>query len=266
MSEGAVSGMSLRAVVVAGAVAGLLGPAGPAVAACHAFTVSVSPSTVNEGGSVTVRVERDADVNPSAVRVRTVDGTAKAGSDYAAADRTVQFTEGTTESFVVATTNDSAREGAETFRVELVEGSGAGCPANPNFSYGPPATVTIRANDQPLPTSPPPATPRPTSRPTSAPTTTSRSPLPVVSSRPATTTTAPATPVRTTSPAALTMTPVPLRTSASPSAVPSDTASPTPATLADPDGGGLPLVPVALGGLALAALLGVAGFRLLRTR
>ena len=256
-----MSTMSLRAAVVAGVVAALLGPVRPAVAACHAFTISVSPSTVDEGGSVTVRVDRDGDVSPSSVRVRTVDRTAKAGSDYAASDRTVTFTDGTRESFVVGTTDDGAREGAETFRVELVEGSGAGC--GTSYVYGPPAVVTIRANDQPLPTSPPPTT----RRPTSPPPTVSRSPLPVVSSRPATTTTAPATPARTTSPASVTMTPVPLRTSASPSHVPSSPAgSPAPAAQADPDSGGLPVVPLALGALALAGLLGVAGFRLRRAR
>ena len=253
--------MSLRLGVVVGVVAGLLGPAQPAFAQCHAFTISASPGTVDEGGSVTVTVERDGDVGPSSVRVRTVDGTAQAGSDYAGVtDRTVQFTEGTTESFVVGTTNDTAKEGAETFRVELVEDSGAGCATNPNFVYGPPATVTIRASDQPLPTTPPATTPPPRTSPPAT-----RSPVPVLSSRPATTTSAPpASPTRTASPLPTTTSPSPTTASASPTESPTESAFDVPRRRAA--GRGVPVVPIALGGLVLAALLGVAGFRLLRAR
>ncbi|MGH2758142.1 MAG: hypothetical protein ACRDKJ_01105, partial [Actinomycetota bacterium] len=71
-----------RAVVVLAVVGAsqLLG--GPAQAACHAFTVSASPTSPAEGGRVTVTVSRDGAVNPSSVRVSTIDETARAPSDY----------------------------------------------------------------------------------------------------------------------------------------------------------------------------------------
>lgn len=68
-----------------------------ALVACHAFTVSASPSPVDEGGSVTVTVRRDAAVNPSNISVETVNESAIAGQDYTGIQKQpVNFTEGTT--------------------------------------------------------------------------------------------------------------------------------------------------------------------------
>src|SRR4051812_14473237 len=55
-----------RALVVAGLGGALLVVQAPdALASCHAFTVSASPSTVAEGGTVTVTVTRDGNVRES---------------------------------------------------------------------------------------------------------------------------------------------------------------------------------------------------------
>jgi hypothetical protein len=135
-----------------------------AFAACHAFTISASPTTVTPGGHVTVTVKRDGALNPSSVDVRTVDGSARSGQDYAGGRRTISFTTETEKSYTIATMKDSTPDAAETFRIELVPGSGSGCEINPNFTYGPPVTVTISASVHPSPTSSPrtsPAQPTP---------------------------------------------------------------------------------------------------------
>ena len=110
-------------------------------------------------------VHRDGALNPSAVDVSTVDGTAKSGRDFAGGRRTISFTTETAKSFPIAITNDSAPEPSETFQVELVRGSGSGCAIDPNFTYGPPVRITIRASDQPTPVPTPSAAP---ARPTTA--------------------------------------------------------------------------------------------------
>jgi hypothetical protein len=138
-------------------------PMTDAQAACQAFTVTASPTTAAEGGQVLVTVHRDAALNPSAVDVSTVDGSAKSGRDFAGGRRTISFTTETQKSFSVAITNDSAPEPSETFQVTLVRGSGSGCAIDPNFTYGPPVRITIRASDQSAPVPTPSASPaRPT--------------------------------------------------------------------------------------------------------
>lgn len=135
-----------------------------AFAACHAFTISASPTTVTEGGTVTVTVKRDGALNPSSVDVRTTDGSARSGQDFAGGRKTISFTTETAKSYTIAIINDTTPEPAETFGVQLVAGSGSGCAINPNFSYGPPVTITIGASDQPgapSPRSSPPAPPAP---------------------------------------------------------------------------------------------------------
>lgn len=114
-------------------------------AACHAFTVSASPGTVAEGGTVTVTVKRDANLSPSQVDVSTIDETATGGQDYTPVNQTVAFTNDTQKTLTIPITDDAATEGAETFRVHL--SNPGGCAVNPNFSLGPDATVTISAND-----------------------------------------------------------------------------------------------------------------------
>lgn len=123
-----------------------------AQAACHIFTVTADPSTADEGTTVTLTISRDAAVNPSSVRVRTVDGTATAGSDYEALDERVEFTSETEMTRDVQVLDDDDVEDDETFVVELSEGEG--CEVNPNFTYGS-DTVTIADDDvapQPSPT------------------------------------------------------------------------------------------------------------------
>jgi len=119
----------------------------PAQAACHAFTISAAPTTVAEGGTVTVTVGRDAGVNPSSVEVVSVNETAVAGQDYTAVQRRVSMSTETSQTFTVATTNDSTPEPAETFKLHLQ--NAGGCAVNPNFGYGPDARVTIQDNDPP---------------------------------------------------------------------------------------------------------------------
>jgi hypothetical protein len=144
---------------------GLVVHSGTAYAACHAFDISVSPSSVSEGATLTVTVTRDGAVMPSSVDVRSVDGTARAGSDFPAVRRTVAFTSEVQKSFTVAITDDKAAEGSEAFRMELVQGSATGCEINTNFSYGPPASVTIKPSDQPAATrQPQPSTNPPSTR------------------------------------------------------------------------------------------------------
>lgn len=150
----------LAAVVVAGGV--LVVGASPGVAACHAFTIDVSPASVAEGASVTVTVERDAAVADSSIDVKSVDETAKAGGDYTAVNRKISFTGSSTQqTFNVATTNDAAAEASETFRLEM--SNPGGCAVNPNFDFDDTATVTIADNDQ---VAPAPTTAKPIASPT----------------------------------------------------------------------------------------------------
>lgn len=127
---------------------------GTAHAACHAFTVEASPSTADEGMTVTVTIKRDADVDPSSVRVRTVDETATGGSDYTPLDERVEFSSGTEQEREVDILDDQDAEEDETFGIELSEGEG--CTVNPNFTYDS-TTVTIADDDPADDTSPSPS-------------------------------------------------------------------------------------------------------------
>lgn len=131
-------------------VCGWLGWAEPAAAACHSFTVSASPAMVKEGGKVTVTVQRDSGVNPSQVRVSSIDETATGGNDFEKVDRTVSFTAETSQSFTVAIIQDTVAEPAEVFRLHLSDA--AGCAVNPAFSLGPDFRVTIEDDDGPTTT------------------------------------------------------------------------------------------------------------------
>lgn len=124
-----------------------------AQAACHAFTVAVSPAVVDEGGTVRITVSRDAAVNPSSIDVSTIDESAKASSDYTPINETVSFTTETTKTLTLRTIDDAASEPAETLRVHLSNPSG--CTVNPNFSMSPDAQVTIKASDAQVTTVPP---------------------------------------------------------------------------------------------------------------
>lgn len=195
--------MSYRSVLLAaiglGAVGSLVGPAPPALAACHSFTVEVEPSSVAEGAAVTVTVRRDAGVGPSQIDIETVDGSARGGSDYeAVARRTVSFAGETEQSFEVVTLDDPESESSETFRLHLSNPDG--CSVNPNFVLGPDAEVTITDNDVPDTTAVPP--PLSTASPRSTTTTTSEA-APAVST--STTAAAPVDDPATTNPTTTTI-------------------------------------------------------------
>ena len=155
----------LFAVMLLTAFAVVIAP--PAAAACHAFTFqSINPASVGEGGTVTVTVSRDGGVGTSSVMVTSINGTAQAGQDFPAVQRTVTIpAPETAASFTVSTTNDTSPEPAESFKLHL--SNGAGC-SNTQYSYGPDATITIQDNDAAPVTQPAPATAAPTAAPTTA--------------------------------------------------------------------------------------------------
>jgi hypothetical protein len=191
-----------------------------AQAACHFFTVGAS-SSVNEGDKVNVIIERDAAAAPSSVRVRTVNGTAKAPGDFTASDQRVEFTNETQKTVTISTKEDAVSESSEVFQVAVSDGEG--CAVNPNFSYGDPASITIKDDDVPAPTT----------------------------TKPPATTIIPAN-TRTPTPSS---SPTP---SASPTPTPSESASPSPTISATPvpveEDGGFPWLPVlAVVGFAAAA-------------
>lgn len=78
----------------------------------------ISAPNVTEGGSVVFTVTRSGNTAVAAsVSYGTRDVTAAAGTDYTAASGTLNFTSGqTSKTFNVATTNDTAYEGSESFR------------------------------------------------------------------------------------------------------------------------------------------------------
>lgn len=175
-----------------------------ASAACHFFTVGAS-SSVTEGNTVSVIVERDAALADSSVRVTTVDGSAKAPADYEKVDQRVEFTGDETQKTIkVKTTEDVVAESSEAFQVKVSDAQG--CAPNQNYGYGDPAAVTIKDDDAvpaptpsptprrvvrtPLPTETPSATPTPTGSATPSPT-----PKPTKSPKPSPTETATLTPV-----------------------------------------------------------------------
>lgn len=155
--------MSHRLAYVLGAalVLPLIVAIGSPAGACghSAYFVSGAYSTT-EGSSVNVAIRRDANScgGPSSVEYATVDGTAKAGSDYTAVSGTATFEMGpdpaAQRTFAVPIIKDSEAEGAETFTVVLRMSAAKGVIS----SLGPPATVTIAANTQsapaPSPTAP----------------------------------------------------------------------------------------------------------------
>lgn len=160
-----------RIALVGGLLGGatLVASAGPAVGACHSFSVKATPARVNEGTKVKVTVSRDNASDPSSIEVETVDDTAAAGQDYTKIQRTIAFTNETEQSFDIATTNDTANEGDETFKIHLSNPSG--CKSNPSFVVGDDADVIIAASDAPSATAVAPTTPAP-----SAPATTAQPP------------------------------------------------------------------------------------------
>ena len=171
----------------------VLVPAAPAFAPCHVISFDGDPYSVGEGaGKVTVTVSNGGGQGTPTVEYETVNGTAKAGSDYVSSSGTIQFVQGDSDVTVdIGVTNDTADEPDETFTVRLKNPSNGGCNPAP-FIQEDTATVAIQDNDekaivQPTPT----PTPTKTSSPKPKPSTASASPSPIPASpSPRTTTTA----------------------------------------------------------------------------
>ena len=108
-------------------------------------TLSVADATVEEGARLEFQVSLSKAVDDQVlVTYRTVDATARAGSDYEAASGTLTFAPGQTRKTVqVITLDDAHDEGQETFTLRLSAASGARITDNE-------ATGTI-SNSDPLP-------------------------------------------------------------------------------------------------------------------
>ena len=89
--------------------------------------LSIGDTSVNEGGNARFTVTLDTESeNPVTVRYRTSNGTARAGSDYEAADDTLTIPAETKTGFIeVQTTEDGDYEADETFTVRLSSPVGA---------------------------------------------------------------------------------------------------------------------------------------------
>lgn len=128
------------------AIAALVWLAPAASAACHRFTLDVSPASVSEGDTVTVTVTRDASAADSSVRVAASGQSADPGSDFSALDEQLSFTGSEVEkSVTVDIVGDDEAESSETFTVGLSDPGG--CSVNPNFSLAEDVTVTIAASE-----------------------------------------------------------------------------------------------------------------------
>lgn len=138
--------------------------------ALAAPSFSVNNATAAEDASslvVTVRKHGRLNGLPSTVTLYTLDGTAKAGSDYVAQRATHSFTAAeTSKKIVVGLVNDATPEGSETFTLKLIAGTNARL-------YDGTGIATITDTDVIAPE----PTPTPTPTPTPAPVTWSPGPL-----------------------------------------------------------------------------------------
>ena len=115
------------------------GASGPLALSSNAYRVGEAD------GLVTITATRSGGSlgGPVTVGYATSDGTATAGSDYAAATGTLTFGPGeAAKSFTVHVTSDSAHEGDETFQVTLSNAGGGASIGSPTG-----ATVTITDDD-----------------------------------------------------------------------------------------------------------------------
>ncbi|MEH2008987.1 Calx-beta domain-containing protein, partial [Nostoc sp.] len=98
--------------------------------------------TVNEGdGSATVTVTRGNALGAASLNYITVDGTAKAGSDYKAASGTLNFAAGeSSKTIVIPIINDTVDESDETFTLKFSNAVGVKLTTQQ-------ATITILDND-----------------------------------------------------------------------------------------------------------------------
>ncbi len=93
------------------------------------------------GGSALVTVRRNGDLNSAVTAIlETLDGTARAGEDYQALTRTIQFAAGQAIQTVnIPIINNSVVEGTESFQVRLRNATG--------IDLGSPSTMTITITD-----------------------------------------------------------------------------------------------------------------------
>ncbi|MBW3590338.1 MAG: hypothetical protein KY393_00550 [Actinobacteria bacterium] len=132
--------------ILAMAMAALVWLAPAASAACHRFTLDVSPTSVSEGDTVTVTVTRDASAADSSVRVAASGQSADPGSDFSALGEQVSFTGSEVEkSVTIDILADDEPESSETFTVGLSDPEG--CSVNPNFSLADDVMMTIEASE-----------------------------------------------------------------------------------------------------------------------
>jgi hypothetical protein len=193
--------------------------------------VSAQPSTLTEGGKVTVTVSRDGAEAPSSVRVRTVPGSATA-ADFTPIDTRVSF-EGSelSKSLTLSTTKDTVAESSESLSLRLSDGQG--CDGS-GYSYGSAAVVTIQNLAPTTTTTQPPTTT--TSSSTTSSTTSSTS----STTSSTTTTTAPST----------------SSSSTTEEDSPDTTEAAAERTGVREEGGGSWMLPIALGGVAVVVFGG----------
>jgi Calx-beta domain-containing protein len=177
---------------------GLLLGASPAFAPCHSITFANEPYSVAEnGGKVTISVSNNGGLQKEDefVDYKTVNGTAKSGSDFVGKSGTVMFGANTQMgelSFDIVIKDNKIHEKTEAFSVQLSNvRPPSSCSSSPTIDE-PSATVTITDDDALLPKSTPTPTPtksspKPTPKPTKSaspspsPTTPSPTPSPTTS-------------------------------------------------------------------------------------
>jgi hypothetical protein len=101
-----------------------------------------------EGGSITITIVREGGSDGQiAVELNSVDGTARAGSDYNALSVVLQFADGeTSKSVTLSSIDDAIVESTENLKLELSNPSGG-----TTVSIPADATITIRDNDRATP-------------------------------------------------------------------------------------------------------------------
>jgi hypothetical protein len=114
------------------------------------FTLNTNNLSVNEGaGTVSVNVIPSNITTSTTVRIRTVAGSAVAGSDYSAIDQLLTFTNNTQQTISVPLTNDGVAEATESFVIELYNPAAGSQTGTPSV-----ATISVIDNDQQVPSSP----------------------------------------------------------------------------------------------------------------
>jgi hypothetical protein len=124
-------------------------PAGGAFAHCHqAFFDPTTYEVSESAGSVALTVSDPGPVpGDRTVDYASVDGTAKAGTDFDATSGTLSFSStSTSRTITVPIRNDRALEGNESFTVELSTRDGS---CIQDLSRGSTATVTIKDDEAP---------------------------------------------------------------------------------------------------------------------